>query len=250
MSMLQDVDGEGRNLFKDIVTKTAYDGEKIVGFIQYGNTNFGFDASGEISGLVSYPVIRMLYYNEDCEEAGRSLLQTALAHFGNVGPIYAFFHYFGMSCNARHGKLFEKYGYIENLLKDCGFVVEHENVYYASEIQNAADAGVQLVWGDKTVGGQQTCDFILDGKSIGGCEIHYVNPGETAYLRWIYVNGDVQNQGLGTKCMQSLKASLQTMGVIRFDTDTAIGNLQAQHYYEKNGFLREGITRSFYRENQ
>ena len=31
------------------------------------------------------------------------------------------------------------------------------------------------------------------------------------------------------------------------DTDTALDNLRAQHYYEKNGFARLAVTRSFYR---
>lgn len=35
-------------------------------------------------------------------------------------------------------------------------------------------------------------------------------------------------------------------GITRFDTDTAISNSLARHYYEKNDFKYEGITRSYY----
>ena len=45
-----------------------------------------------------------------------------------------------------------------------------------------------------------------------------------AYLRWIYVNGDIVGKGIGTKCMNSLKAYLYEKGVKRFDTDTALAN--------------------------
>jgi ribosomal protein S18 acetylase RimI-like enzyme len=47
--------------------------------------------------------------------------------------------------------------------------------------------------------------------------------------------------------MRSLFAQLYNMGIRRFDTDTARNNTIAQSYYEKNGFINEGITRSYYR---
>lgn len=46
--------------------------------------------------------------------------------------------------------------------------------------------------------------------------------------------------------MKALKQWLYEKGIRRFDTDTAITNTVAQHYYEKNGFVREGVTRSFF----
>ena len=61
-----------------------------------------------------------------------------------------------------------------------------------------------------------------------------------------YVNENITGKGIGTKCMNALKQWLYQKGIKRLDTDTAISNLTAQHYYEKNGFTREGITRSYY----
>lgn len=46
--------------------------------------------------------------------------------------------------------------------------------------------------------------------------------------------------------MQALKGCLFAKGIRRFDTDTALSNLAAQHYYEKKHFTREGITRSYF----
>lgn len=245
-SFAQDVDGEGRLLFRQLHAKAAYDGDTPVGFVQYGHTAFGFDDRGEISAEVSYPVIRALYFDEGREDTGKLLLQAAMEEFCTADKVYAFFHYFGMRCFARHGKLFEGFSWIGELLRGAGFTVEHENVYYSASLRAQAGAEVEIVAHALTKGGQQTLEFLLDHKQIGCCEVHYVTPG-VAYLRWIYVNDDLQNQGIGSKCMAALKAWLYAQGMTRLDTDTALHNLRAQHYYEKNGFAREGITRSYHR---
>ena len=53
-SFLNDIDGEGRNIFRELRGKVAYENEKMVGFIQYGNSAIGFDENGEISSDLSY----------------------------------------------------------------------------------------------------------------------------------------------------------------------------------------------------
>ena len=67
-SFRDDVDGEGRKLFKTLETKVKYENETVVGFVQYGRTAFGFDEHGEISDAVSYPVIRQLYFDKEKKE--------------------------------------------------------------------------------------------------------------------------------------------------------------------------------------
>lgn len=47
--------------------------------------------------------------------------------------------------------------------------------------------------------------------------------------------------------MTALKADLFQRGIVRFDTDTALTNQVAQHFYEKSHFVREGLTRSYYK---
>ena len=47
--------------------------------------------------------------------------------------------------------------------------------------------------------------------------------------------------------MSALKYDLFNRGIIKFDTDTALTNKAAQHFYEKNNFVKEGITRSYYK---
>lgn len=246
-AFLQDIDGEGRKLFRNLHTKAACDGEKLLGFVQYGNTAFGFDSRGEITPNISYQVIRSLYFDEGQETAGRLLLEEALSGFAGTEKVYAFFHYFGMNCFARHGKLFQGFDWIKELLQNHGFRVEHENVYYSARLQSIAHSEVEVVPHSLTSGNQQTFDFIYREKQVGGCEVHYLDTKGIAYLRWIYVNDEVQNQGVGTACMLALKKWLQTRAITQLDTDTAANNHRARHYYEKNGFTRAGITESFYR---
>ena len=243
-SFENDIDGEGRVLFQKLHGKAAYDGDSLIGFIQYGNTAFGFDDSGEISMDVSYPVIRSLYFDEGREDAGKLLLQEAMEEFESADKVYAFFHYFGMTCFARHGKLHEKHAHIAQVLNGVGFQIEHENVYYSFLLKGAETSAVQIKAHSLTRGNQQYLDFILSEEQVGGCEVHFLD-ARNAYLRWIYVNENMTGKGIGTKCMTALKQWLYQKGIARFDTDTALSNHIAQHYYEKNGFSCEGITRSY-----
>lgn len=246
-SFLEDVDGEGRTLFATLRGKVACDGNVPVGFIQYGRTAFGFDEHGEISHKVHYCVVRSLYFDEGHPDAGRLLLQEAMAEFAEENTVYAFFHYFGMSCFGRHGKLFEEFAWIRALLEEFGFTVEHENVYYCAALDGSEPAEATVVAQGMTPGGEQTFDLLLDGTQVGGCAVHYSPVPGCAYLRWIYINGEIQNRGIGSQCMAALKKWLHDQGITRLDTDTALNNLQAQRYYEKNAFARRGITRSYYR---
>ena len=56
-SFTEDIDGEGRTMFAMLNVKAFYENDELVGFVQYGNTAFGFDENGEISSDVSYAVI-------------------------------------------------------------------------------------------------------------------------------------------------------------------------------------------------
>ena len=115
-----------------------------------------------------------------------------------------------------------------------------------SKIEKEENNEIQINWKGLTKGQQQYCDFILDNTCVGGCEVHFLKQKEIAYLRWIFINEEFKNKGIGSKCLKSLKYNLYKKGIRRFDTDTALNNIVAQHYYEKNNFKKEGITRSFF----
>lgn len=224
-SFLHDIDGEGRTLFKELTVKGAYLENELVGFIQYGRATLGFDKDGKISESISYPVIRSLYFNQDLQEVGAVLLNEALKGFGDDSKIiYAFYHYFGMSCYARHGKLFENYPHISDLLMQNGFQVEHENVFYSSVLEDSHNEDVAIRWYGMSAGRQRYGEFLIDSKPIGECEIHYLEQPSIAYLRWIYVEEGLQGKGIGTKCMCSLKKYLYDKGIRKLDTDTALTN--------------------------
>lgn len=246
-SYAHDVDGEGRRLFAALETVGAYRADRLAGFVQYGRSAIGFDESGEVTDGVSYPIIRQLYFAAGDKEIGLLLLDRARAALGcEKERVYAFFHYFGLSCYARHGKLFEGFDHVHRLLMEAGFQIEHENVYYSSVLTGSEPASVVLQWHEMTVGQQASCDFLLEGRSVGGCEVHFLEQAEIAYLRWIYVDENLRGQGIGSMCMAALKSDLFRHGIRRFDTDTALANITAQRYYERNRFVREGITRSYY----
>lgn len=249
-SFLSDVDGDGRRLFSQLTTLEARSEGALAGFVQYGRTAFGFDGQGEISQEISYPVIRGLWFDRGQEEAGRQLLHRAAEELvGNSSDrLYAFFHYFGMSCYARHGKLHEGLGHIHRLLLEEGFTVEHENVFYSSVLFCETPTLAQLIWHAPTAGGERECDFLLDGENVGGCRVHFLQDCVTAYLRWIYIREPLRGRGIGTCCMSALRSRLQRMGIVLFDTDTALSNRAAQHFYEKNHFKNRGLTRSYWRD--
>lgn len=247
-SWQHDVDGSGKNLFSNLTTVGAWLDGRLTGFVQYGVSAMGFDETGEITHAVSYPIIRNFWFLPGQEEIGGELLDRAVKALSQGGEkIYAFFHYFGMSCYARHGKLFEGFGHIHRLLLEKGFAVEHENVFYASRLTGTEETKVTLRWQERTPGGQQACEFLLDDGTVGGCEVHFLEQKDVAYLRWIYVNSDLCGRGIGSQCMGALKTDLYRKGIRQFDTDTALTNTVAQHYYEKNHFTKQGMTRSYYK---
>lgn len=240
-SMFEDTDSDGRKLF-DTIKLTCVPG----GMIQYGCTAFGFDEAGAISDQVHYSVIRDFAFDDS--EVGQTLLKEAMATLEPEKRIYAFFHYFGMSACARHGKLHESQTHIHSLLIKSGFAVEHENVYYSRTL--CADTpqfdDVTLIWKELNDGSCREFAAQVDDREVCWGQVHFLPQGNIAYLRWIYTDSSRQHEGIGTKVMYALCSNLYNMGIQRFDTDTASGNIPAQRFYEKCGFRNEGITRSYH----
>ena len=123
-SVYEDIDSDGRKLFDSIALQLSPASESCDAMIVYGSTAFGFDEQGEISENVHYHVIRDLAFPADSMDIGQSLLDHALKDFDSDSTVYAFFHYFGMSCCGRHGKLHESQSHIHDLLLKNGFVVD------------------------------------------------------------------------------------------------------------------------------
>ena len=242
-SLFYDTDSYGNKLFKEIYLIGAYSNEELVGFIQFGITNFGFDDNGEISEKINYSVIRNLYFEDD--DVGEELLKRALILLKK--EIYAFFHYFGMSCFSRHGKLYEKHKNVEDLLIKNKFSPNEINVYYSITLERKNEKEINIATKEINEWNTQNVVFKINNEFVGEAEIHFVNK-EKVYLRWIYVIDEKKHLGYGTRCMNKLNDYLFDLGVVKLDTDTALDNLIAQRYYERNNFINLGKTKSYIKE--
>ena len=227
-SFTNDKDASGRTLFKELVTLSAYVNDKLVGYIQYGTSSFGFDEKGEISFDISYSIIRNLYFDKDKFESKNPLIEEALSYFKNSKRIYAFFHYFGLKCLSRFGKLFIVHDHIEKSLKEYNFYVEHENIYYSKKLtKNTDNNEIQLsISKDESI----NVDFIKNEEVVGSANLDLVND-ELAFLRYIYIKENLRKLNLATKSLSILEQYLLDQGLKSLDTDTSSSNLAAIALY-------------------
>ena len=246
----------GETLFKDLETFFVTENDQTLGFVQYGQPSFAWDASGEKFYNPRIGVIRHFYFEEGRADVGEVLLAKANAYLKRFKKGHAFYHILGMSCNAHHGKLHSSLRHIDELMQTHSFQIEQENVYYSLDMEdaqlpdnvelkliakriqhtNVQDFGVQLE--DRTV---CTAQVRFLEELTGGCT------DDTVYLTWIGVNKPYRGLGLGTKSLQLLARYLQCKGYRYLHTDTANSNNTAQRFYERFGFQNQGITRSYLR---
>lgn len=245
-SMFNDCGDDEKPLFSELETHLLVNSGAIEGFIQFGLTSFAFGENGENDYSHKYCVIRNIHYIKGAENANL-LLDKATEYFDKLGvkKQYAFFHFFGMSCYARQGKLHDSEFYIETLLEKYGYLKEHENVYYSKPLQQiSSHTAFEIVFLYSNNG--QEISFMRGNEKVGGCEISFVPFSDICFLKWIYIDDKYSHQGLGTKCMNKLFYELHQKGITRLDTDTADINVNAQGYYVKTGFTDMGRMRSYY----
>lgn len=244
-SMFNDCDYDGSPLFSELKTFALINNEIIEGYVQFGTSAFVFNENGEKDYTAKYGVIRNLHYLQNAENGGL-LLDKAMEYFDskNIKKRYAFFHYLGLSCYARQGKLHQSGFYMEKLLATYSFKKEHENVYFSKCLQeNIPDIYQDIVFIYNS--DQQSVKFMSGDEEIGGCALYFVPKSRICFLKWIYIRNDLSHQGLGTKCMYKLFFEMRERGFVRIDTDTMDTNLNAQRYYEKTGFVNRGNMRSY-----
>ena len=243
-SLLRDTDYSGEPLFKETKTFLLLEGEAIAGFMQLAMTDFVFAPDGTKSKESGYGLIRNLYFLPDCQK-GHLLMACAADYFKyhGVAKPYAFFHYFGMSCYARQGKLHETAYHVEKLLMEYGYAKEHENVYFNRLLTDDFDDDREIVF--EYGGDDASISFRREGRVLGGCKLYFVPNSSICFLRWIWINPELTHQGYGTRCMKKLFFVLKQKGISRLDTDTADSNLGAQGYYRKTGFADMGRMRSY-----
>lgn len=249
-SFTSDRDYDGDEMFRELITYTAQRDGEIIGFIQFGIPNYLYDTKGEKSNTVRGGIIRMLYFAPE-SGCGKELIQLAENYFAaqQVQRKFAFFHAFGMSCNAGHGKLYCGLSHIEQALADFGYVKEHENVYYQRSISPAdglRDHRVRVEYEPANERGLQGFSLFAGESWVGAGALVILPQGKMCYLKWIFIDGKQQGKGYGAAAMTSLIADLKDRGFERIDTDTADANKIAQRLYCKAGFQDMGRTRSYY----
>ncbi|SKC81927.1 GNAT family N-acetyltransferase [Maledivibacter halophilus] len=247
---------EGRTVFRTNNVFGIQEDGQVKGVIQYDIPTFHFTEVGKITKDINIGVILNLYYEETRIDIGRVLLDLSLDFFkeNNIKDIYAFYHAMGMSCNGNHGKLHEEYNYVGKLLCEEGFEIEHENIYYICdmkekklEYQNNRDIRVSELEDNK----QKFILYDEDNKALGSAEIKYIDnltgssEKDIIYLVWIDIDKKVKGKGLGTEFLNHIIQYCLKKGYRYLHTDTALNNKIAQKFYIRNGFIDNGITRSY-----
>ncbi len=247
-SYQNDTDYDGDKMFGELISYAACDENEIVGFVQFGISNFTYNENGDKDFSERCGVIRNLYFDRE-QDCGERLISIAEEYFSAKGILKksAFFHALGMTCYAGHGKLFCGLLHIEAELFKFGYVKEHENVYYKrllTEGDVASDKAL-VSYGEVNPKGLQEFTITADGKMVGAGALVYLPQGEICYLKWIYVYDTEQGKGYASATLQTIFSELYSKGIRRLDTDTADCNLIAQGLYEKVGFTDIGRTRSY-----
>ena len=243
----------GAPIFNEHHILAAVEEERVKGLIQFGLPCFHF-AEGKRIQDPEIGVIRYLYFDQDREDLGKALLQRAMNFFEekNRRDLYAFYHAMGMSCNGNHGKLHETHGYIADFLLEEGFDIEHENVYYALEMepQQTEDSGQLIVKTEDPF--KEKLQFVREGKTVGVAEMKFIKDvtgmdSRILFLIWITVDPAVKGKGIGTEFMKHIQNHYLEKGYTVMHTDTAYNNTAARKYYQRNGFKDLGIMRSFHK---
>jgi ribosomal protein S18 acetylase RimI-like enzyme len=246
---------EGERVFKQIETALAMAGDELLGFVQYGEPNFGWDTSGQKVYAPQIGVVRQLYFERGRPDVGRALMAQAEAFLAQFGRSHAFYHAMGMSCTARQGKLHSSQLHVEQVLDGYGFRVEHENVYYSLDLSKVEAPGDRVELEIARDAGKEAFTARLDGREIGRATVRFLDmltdghTSDVVYLSRIGLVERYRGQGLGSTFLRLVADHLWGQGLARLHTDTTGDNVIAQRFYERLGFEDRGFTRSYIKDN-
>lgn len=247
-SYQNDTDYESDVMFDELITYAAFYENDIVGFMQFGVSNYIYNGNGEKDYSEKCGVIRNFHF-EKKHNCGDELILLAEKYFfeKSISRKSAFYHAFGMTCNAGHGKLYCDLPYIEDALLKHGYTKEHENVYYKRLLteNDKAEQKVSVCYNEINPKGLQEFTINANNRAVGAGAVVYLPQGEICYLKWIYIYDTEQGKGYASAALQTIFCDLYNRGIRRFDTDTADSNTAAQRLYEKTGFTDMGRTRSY-----
>lgn len=245
---------DDENMFRFQEIFIAIEKDQIVGFCQYGQPAFAWDKDGQKYYNPQIGILRHFYFDEARLDVANLLFAPSEHYLKQFPNQHAFYHIFGMSCNAHHGKLHQSLTHIDSFLRDKGFQVEHENVYYSLELKESEPAHhqeLELVSQVSLESDIQNYEICLSNHPIGIIQVRYLDRltgGSTkdiAYLMWIEITSASHRQGWGTKSMQLLISELRSKNYEQLHLDTASTNQNAQQFYERFGFQNRGKTKCY-----
>lgn len=229
---------------------------QIVGFSQCIQPAFAWDQNGQKYSNPQIGILRHFYFDEGRLDAADRLYASSEIYLNQFPTQHTFYHIFGMSCNAHHGKLHQSLAHIDRFLCEKGFQIEHENVYYSldlAQVEPIREQKLQLVPTVRPEPEAQEYEIVLSDHRIGTIQVRFLGrltgglTTDIAYLLWIEIRRDLQRQGWGAKSMQLLSSSLRSQNYRQLHLDTASTNQAAQRFYERFGFQNRGKTRSYVR---
>ncbi len=245
---------DGELIFDRLETYVAKDKGQVVGFAQFGHPRFSWDAGGQKHADPPIGNIRHFTFDAgryDVAEALYARAQNFLLHFSHR---HAFYHIYGMSCNAHHGKLHLSLEHVDAFIRAQGFQVEHENVTYRLALDDAAlpqDGDITLIPQQRDFYGPHTYTIFLHATPVGILKVRYMDlmNGEAAkdavYLMLIAIDPGSRGNGCGTRALKVLCKLLRDKGYTHLFLDTAQTNAVAQRFYERFGFSHQGHSRSY-----
>ena len=251
--LLEDKLGD-ENMFLFQELWIAVERGQIIGFCQYGQPSLAWDQEGQQYANPQIGLLRHFYFDEDRLDAADLLFRQSENYLSQFLAQHAFYHIFGMSCNAHHGKLHQSLDHVHRFLCKHGYEVEHENVYYTLELRESEpvlEAELKLVPDVSAESDTQDYEICLSNHWIGTIQLRSldgVTGGRTtdiAYMTWIEITSALRRQGWGTRSMQTLIAQLCSQNYRQLHLDTASTNLAAQQFYEHFGFENRGRTRCY-----
>jgi ribosomal protein S18 acetylase RimI-like enzyme len=246
------LDNESKFLLQE--TYVATESELIVGFIQGVQPAFAWNEKGEKYLNPPIGIIRHFYYDEGPINVADKLFSSIEPFINQFQQQHAFYHIFGMSCNAHHGKLHESLAHVDQFLIEKGYRVEHENLYYSLDLQadqviKSNELGLVLKSASQPdIGEYEIC---LQRNPIGMIQIRFLDKltggatNDIVYMTWIGIDEALRRKGWGCKAMDLLIAALHGNGYRQLHLDTASTNETAQQFYEHYGFDIRGGTRNY-----
>ena len=244
----------GERMFDRLVTYVAKDDGEVVGFVQVGHPRFSWDDRAAKYYNPQIGILRHFYFDTGRYNAAEAMYARAQSFLIQYPRRHAFYHIYGMSCNAHHGKLYSGLAHVDRFIKAKGFQVEHENVYYSlalHQVEHASHENLRLIPQARESYAPQEYKIMLHNTPVGTLTVRFMDllngeaAKDTVYLSLMLMDETYRGEGWGTLAMQMLCGMLQDKGYQHLHLDTASTNTGAQRFYTRIGFHSRGRSQSY-----